>query len=245
MKLSLIVAYRKRPQHLAVTLTWFKKTVELNHQIELILVESDENPEIDPLILKHPSIKYHFEKSEDVFNKSKLLNIGLKMSEGEFVIPYDIDNVPCDISFSTYFKLMNYNESFLFGGYRIMSKKRFVEYTEVNNEIPLCELSPEDSAEKFLKLQLTSNERFGIHPLFSKKIINEINGWDEKYEGWGAEDNDIIYRYLEHSGTLFMKSQDLIFLHQYHDKTPGWNEIFYTQNNLKYYYSKKGIELDC
>ena len=40
----------------------------------------------------------------------------------------------------------------------------------------------------------------------------------------GAEDNDIIYRYLERTGALMMKSHDLVFLHLHHEKTLGWNE---------------------
>jgi hypothetical protein len=241
MKLSLLVAYRRRAQHLEVTMEWFKKAVELNDQIEMIIVESDTIPEIDPAIIKHTNIKYHFDHSDEVFNKSKLLNIALSMAKGEFLIPYDIDNIPIEISFSKYFYLMPFHTSFLFTAYRVMSPKRYIDFNKAQEELLYCELSPEDKG----KLQqLTTSERFGIHPLFLKKTIEELGGWDENYIGWGAEDNDIIYRYLQHTGTMMMQSPDLIFLHLFHDKTSGWNEEFYTQKNLQYYYSKKGIEVD-
>lgn len=226
MKLSLIVAYRKRSLDLKNLLEWFKLTSQLNEEIELIIIESDSTSSEKEIDFFCKNIKYYYVYSEkdSIFNKSSLLNLGLKYAKGIFITPFDVDLIPVDLSFNLHLKLSLEAKSCLVSGYRLNLKNKIIvnpkniwEYF-LNSEVP-----SDDTDSYFLKRQLIDKLPWGVIPFFSTDRLKEIGGWDEEFKGWGGEDQDVIVRYLK-SDLHLIRCPELCYLHMPHDKSPGWNE---------------------
>lgn len=238
--LSLLVAYRKRPLHLKCMLEWFAISSAVNAHIELIIVEYSLSPSITAT--KGRNIKYFHVPGDGIFNKSKLLNIGLKNSSGKMVAAYDVDWVPVDLSFRRHLMLAEKSEDLLVAGHRLNYPEEYLNSAEIEQARYSTSVAKEDCSEKYLRMQLIEGQRFGILPLFSREILLETGAWDEAFEGWGGEDQDVIERYLGNSRYL-VKCPDLLYIHLNHGKAEGWNDAALIEKNNALYYSKRGKAL--
>lgn len=96
-------------------------------------------------------------------------------------------------------------------------------------------LNPEetskDQAFEAYKIDHLSKESATGMTLFPTTLLKNINGYDEFYHGWGAEDTDVHVR-LENAGhqVHFYKEQALM-LHQHHEK------VYRTKASLEPYFS--------
>lgn len=227
MKLSLIVTYRQRETHLKAQLDWWKNRV--TQDIELIIVEADEQPStwIESAIAS--PIKYAFLPCKGVFHKTKALNLGLSLAQGEFVAPFDVDLIALGNTLCQHLQIAQLAPQLLVTGYRIMSQA----------EEPMAKdswtIAPEDMPTA-LRKQLIDGERFGVVPYFNRHRLLKIGGWDEKFVGWGGEDQDIIERYLQ-AGYHLCRCPQLVYLHLPHPPNQLWTETSLVEQNRKHYYS--------
>lgn len=230
MKLSLIVTYRQRETHLKAHIDWWKQ--QAYQDVEVIIVEADEQASkwLEPAIAP-TKIKYTFLPCNGVFHKTKALNLGLSIAQGEFVAPFDVDLLPLGNTLLQHLQIAQLAPQLLVTGYRIMSK------TEEPIDISACSIAPEDMPTALWK-QLVNRERFGVVPYFNRDRLQKIGGWDEKFIGWGGEDQDIIERYLQ-TGYHLCRCPELVYLHLPHPPNQLWTETSLIEQNRKYYYSKK------
>ena len=143
-KLGIVVPYRNRPEQLTQFREYIRNYVTIPHVV--IVVE---------------------EKSENLFNRGKLLNIGFKKAEElkcDYVVLHDIDMLPLSADYS------------------------YSEYPV--HLITDLELPPG------IKRDLFDNY-FGGVTLFPSSIYKQINGYSNEYFGWGFEDDDIFLRCLQ------------------------------------------------
>ncbi|HYE55009.1 MAG TPA: galactosyltransferase-related protein [Chitinophagaceae bacterium] len=240
--LSLIVPYRNRPLHLKCMLDWFAITAALNEQIELILVEYSEHPTEG--LQSGRNIKYVHEKGNGNFNIAKLLNIGLANSKAKMVTAYDVDLVPLDLSFRLHIELTEKLGECLVTGHRLYYNEEYLSPLEIEQAKYRSAIAKDDTSEKFLKMQLIDGQRFGVLPFFNRKRMLDIGGWDERFEGWGGEDQDLIERYLDNSRYL-LKCPDLLYIHLKHSSdTAGWNDQLLTQQNTQLYHAKREKQIN-
>ena len=138
-KLSIIVPYRDREEHLSKFIPYMENTEFLSGiDYEILVVEQDDKP----------------------FNRGKLLNVGAIESIGaSYYCFHDVDMLP------------------------ILSDYSYVE-------VP-THLAAE--AEQF-GYKLPYLGYFGGVTLFDKHNFIKINGYSNDYWGWGAEDDDIMFR---------------------------------------------------
>jgi predicted glycosyltransferase involved in capsule biosynthesis len=240
MELSLIVPYRNRPQQLTSLLEWYPEAVRRSKaSIELILVESSESPSLNKSQLNSSIIYRHIEEIGP-FNKSKLLNEGLRLASGKFVSSFDVDLFPFDLTFATHLALAHQSENLLITGYRMFTPFHSFSLNQLNEVQRSASVARENLHEGFLLDQLLNGHRFGQTPFFKKSIVDDLKGWDEKFVGWGGEDQDIIHRYLGKSRHL-MISPDLVYLHLKHDYVTDWNDFEMTRKNREYLYQKLNL----
>lgn len=240
MDLSLIVAYRNRPEQLRSLLNWFPEAVRRSAAaLELIIVESSVAPSLDNASLP-PGVKYHYERGDGPFNKSRLLNHGLALATGEFVTSFDVDLFPYDLSFKTHLALARESERILVVGYRMTTTWRSFSIEDLANVQGTAGVARENLHEGFLRDQLLHKHRFGHTPLFRKKYVDALNGWDEQYVGWGAEDQDMIHRYLG-TDRFLLTSPDIVYLHLEHGHVADWNDGELTRKNREYLYKKLNL----
>lgn len=98
------------------------------------------------------------------FNRGKLLNIGFLKAE-EFGVDYVVFH---DID------MLPHNVDYSF------------------SDIPLQLANKFDATEEFTRT--INDDYFGGVTLFSIEAFRKINGYSNKYRGWGFEDNDLLYR---------------------------------------------------
>jgi predicted glycosyltransferase involved in capsule biosynthesis len=235
--LSLIVTYRARETHLRTQIAWWKKQVdkEIFSLCEVIIVEVDESPSawIKSEIFGI-NFKYIFLEKGGAFHKTKALNLGLSKSQGKFVVPFDVDLIPIKDTLFKHLQMAQLSAKLLMTGYRVMSELETID--DISTVLENTAVAPEDKPTALWK-HLIRQERFGVLPFFERQRLLEINGWDERFIGWGGEDQDIIERYLA-DGRYLCRSPELVYLHLSHPPTKEWNDEFLVEANRKYYYAK-------
>lgn len=238
IEIAMIVPYRGREHHLACFTEWMLRTPSAQRPRELLIVEAAELPTgaareaAGTLGATLVNVPY-----EGVFHKSRLLNIGLAMTRAELVLPYDVDLVPVGETLVRHARLAGTHRDLLVTGYRLMSRRDRIELP-VTQEIAAEATMAVEDREISHRLHLVHGYRFGISPIFERSRLAAIGGWDEEYRGWGAEDQDLIDRYLA-SGTSFVRSPDLVYLHLHHDATAGWNDLRYVVANRDRYNERR------
>lgn len=233
MKLSLLVTYRQREHHLKTQLDWWKLS-QASIEYEIIIIEADEFPSV--WIAKEiadTNIKYAYLPCKGVFHKTKALNIGLSLASGEFVAPFDVDLIPLAHTLPQQLKIAQLSSHLLVTGYRVMLNSDAISFDAVSSS----KIAPEDQPTALWK-QLIHRERFGVVPFFQRDRLLEIGGWDEKFVGWGGEDQDIIERYLQ-DGRFLSRCPELVYLHLPHPPNQHWTETVFTDRNRQHYYTTK------
>jgi len=231
---ALIVPYRAREHHLACFTAWLRYAPPTERPREIVLVEASETPTTaardaaETLDARLVNVPY-----DGVFHKSRMLNLGLAVTSAELVFPYDVDLVPIGDTFVRHVRVADAHRGLLFTGYRLMSRRDRVPMPVTEAIAGEATMAVEDR-EISHRLHLLRGYRFGISPIFERRRLTAIGGWDEEYRGWGAEDQDLIDRYLA-SGTHFVRSPDFVYLHLHHDATAGWNDLRYVVANRDRY----------
>jgi predicted glycosyltransferase involved in capsule biosynthesis len=227
--LTLLLTYnQKRKDNLVELIDFFSKN---DDDIQILIIEGSEKPTLKNVKWLDPRITYYFVESAGIFHKTKMLNIGLSHAKMKYVIPYDVDLIPINSSLSLAVKLAEASPKILVTGYRLMCPDKHYD-----GNTKKLKVAQEDVGGS-LKRYLLSAHRFGVCPVFNRSRLNAIGGWDEKFKGWGAEDQDLIERYCGSEFTV-AKFQDLIYIHLFHEISAGWNDKQLTRNNRKYYKEK-------
>lgn len=236
MRLSLLVAYRNRLDNLQTLINWLRAYgYHDSEKIDVILIEQSSAPEAMEICLS-AGINYACIEDDGVFHKSKLLNFALNMSASEFVTPFDVDLVPMKGTLEEHLSLASLCRSSLIAGYRVMHSKSYLSESDVGKiDLSKCVIAPEDYPTALHK-QISTHECFGVLPFFDREKLLSLGGWDERFCGWGAEDQDIIERYSNSAALL--RSSNLVYVHLNHVDDPKWKEEPLINTNRKYYYSK-------
>lgn len=233
MSVTLLIAYRSRRNHLEELLRHLASDPP-SVPIEIIVIEGSDVSSLDGFDWPpHIDARREFVSMDGAFHKTRLLNRGLEMARGDYVIPYDVDLIPLQDSISVAYRIARKANNILVSGYRLMCHKEIFE-----GDIDQLFVASEDNRTA-LKKQLVSGEQFGVCPLFLRERLVEVGGWDENFVGWGAEDQDIIERYCG-SEVCLARFAKICYVHLHHPPAEGWNEDQYVANNREIYYSKKG-----
>lgn len=205
----------------------------VDSELLLIQEESYHDPEAIASVQAKGGKVLIVKEHKAVFHKTRLLNAGLRIARGDFVVAYDSDLLPM-FDLRTAASLILKSPLLILGGYRIMSGT--MPKTNVpENKIILPQPAPEDCTGALYK-QLTRGERFMVCPFFYRQSLLEVGGWDEAYVGWGCEDQDVLERYCQVTGLVPARCTDLLYLHFDHESQPGWNdEELIAMNREKYY----------
>jgi GT2 family glycosyltransferase len=237
--LSLIVTYRDRREHLETFIEWCTADAAyVGGDREVIFLEVDARPTEARELASSAGFRYEFVECAGVFHKSRALNIGLAMARGKLVAPYDVDLVPLDNALERQARAALASPIMLLTSYRLLSRRKRVRLSDVRGVAERGRIAAEDG-KSALRKQLLTGQRFGHVPMFRREVLASIGGWDEEYLGWGAEDQDVIERYLVASGGLLARVPDFVYLHLFHESTPLWNERELVEMNRRKYYASR------
>lgn len=175
----------------------------------------------------------------NVWNKAKCANYAIKRCRSEFLLSADADNLfphnfisemvhalranPLSVVYS---KMLDLEQDTL---------SLLIRLNEQNLNVPYAEL------EKLGVARGAGNKHPGTFGT-ATAFFQQIRGYDEQYEEWGWEDNDIMRRFLYLGLDLISISDRAKFLHQWHPKGEGvrdWTES--RERNLRYFNSNSTV----
>lgn len=175
-------------------------------EFNVILVDYGSNTPFVDVLIQLVS-QYHFVEmiccrvQGQLWNKSKAINIALQKTTAPYFFVGDID--------------MLFRHDFV-EKLHTLKKEQEVIYFQVG---VLCQSESvlDKSFEDYTVKHKTNNEATGM-TLYPTKLLRKINGYDEFYHGWGAEDTDVHIR-LRHAGyNVYFYDESLLLLHQWHPK---------------------------
>lgn len=136
-----------------------------------------------------------------LWNKSKAINIVLKQTKTSHFLVGDVDLIFAPQFISTAYELMNDKEIYYFQ-YGFLSQQESLEN------------------KKYEEYQIDFGGSIDVTgtTLFPTETVKKMNGYDEFYHGWGAEDTDIHFR-LENLGfQIKFYDSAILVKHQWHSK---------------------------
>ncbi|WP_432204680.1 glycosyltransferase [Cetobacterium somerae] len=254
MKVSLIVPVYNRLEHLRAQFQCL-----LNQEIlpfEVIITDdgSKENV-LDYISDLLPKAKFkvkHVYQEDKGFRKTRALNNGVKVSEGDFLIFCDQDLVFGSDYIKTVIENASDKEFINFRPINLTENERnkFIKLQE-NGEIDYSSFIkglPTEYVESVkrtlkkdrnrrifnrLKLKKRGIKLVGMSYAVSKENYIKVNGYDEKYQGWGYEDDDFGNRLYAAGITGKEGITKDIQLHLWHHMDPtkkiSQNEEYYAK----------------
>ncbi len=254
-KISVIVPVYNRLEHLrSLIICLIKQEAQ---PYELIISDDGSSQDVMDFIKDLiPKIKFkvkYVRQSDLGFRKTRALNNGVKHSEGEILVFCDQDLIfPPD-----YLKVIkeNINKKIF-----LMSRPISVTQEEKNKILEDLNFGKNYSELlKYLPKQYSDIERWILRKDFFRRILNKlklnkrgirlvgmsyalykenyiaVNGYDEKYRGWGLEDDDFGNRLYVYGIRGKEMKTSLIQMHLYHPFDPTKKQ----SANEEYYYIRK------
>ncbi len=159
------------------------------------------------------SVFFPLEVSHLLWNKSKALNYGIKKANFPFIFIADVDLIFHSQALSLFTRLAADDKFFLFPlGYlsKKESQKIFCNY-------------------KFADLKPQRIGKVNGMILAAKEVLLKVNGLDEFFHFYGAEDEDLFAR-LENAGYKKEEVGEEFFLHNWHKSFSGSEDKLLTGN---------------
>ncbi len=202
--ITIVLTYRNR--ELRIVENCFEAlAAQTNKAFKVLLVDYGSDLEFAEG-LKNTAKKYNFitviscPVSGQLWSKCRAINIALKQTETPYFLIGDIDSlfrkdfVDKALSLASD-KVMYFKYGFL-AEEESKQKKEFEDYT----------------------IDFLAGDEVTGTTLFPTETLKSVNGYDEFYHGWGAEDTDIHVRMKNLGKEVIFYDQEILVLHQWHAK---------------------------
>lgn len=177
---------------------------QTNKAFEIVFVDygSDDfyKNALSELLTEYQNVKYIYSYHKDQpWSRAKALNIGIKQVDTEFVFMSDID--------------MIFRYDFIEKLYLLKSDKMSVCFRVGFLDE---EESKQDKSFESYKIKHLSGVGAEGLSLFSTSALKKIQGFDEFFHFWGAEDEDVHNRLLNKGLQKHFYQEEVLMLHQWH-----------------------------
>lgn len=202
--ITIVLTYRNRELRI-VENCFDALAAQTNQSFKVLLVDYGSSPEFSEG-LQNTAKKYSFitvipcPVSGQLWSKCRAINIALKQTETPYFLIGDIDSLFrkdfIDVALSLASdKVMYFKYGFL-AEEESKQKKEFEDYT----------------------IDFLAGEEVTGTTLFPTETLKSVNGYDEFYHGWGAEDTDIHVRMKNLGKEVEFYNKEILVLHQWHAK---------------------------
>ena len=169
--------------------------------------------ELQNLLSNFQSVLYHYTYTfSQSWSRAKAINIGLQLVKSEYVFVADIDMIFRNDFVEKLKSLQHPNKSTFFKVGFI--PKTFTDYNQAFEKIPIS---------------FSSNVGAQGLSLFNVDALKKINGFDEFYHFWGAEDEDVHHRLKVNNNSVEFYDKEILMLHQWHPTYRNSETKFLTQ----------------
>lgn len=202
--ISFIVGFRNRDVE-RVQIFLKSLNLQTDNDFELIFVDYGSDvelsKEIESLVGKCPFAKYYFFNSRGQnWNRSKCLNYAFSKAKGAYIFTADIDFVFINSFVSLLKKTSTPTLAKYYSfGYLSQNYSQNIDLTKI-----------EHPAESYSNI-----DTIGAL-LLSREVFLDLNGYDEFYEIWGVEDNDILKRIQLSSYKIEFCADENLIWHIWH-----------------------------
>lgn len=157
------------------------------------------------------------QNNSNLFNKGALLNIGVHLLDGSFdyIVLQDIDQLPITGDYTYTNSQIHISPYLGHLGYRL----------------PSC-VCPDENAQNCRCGAFENDQLYGGAIKTTKDMYIQINGYSNKYEGWGGEDDDFAIRTKSFFGKLYRING--IYKSLPHGTNHRWNGNINYSNNVRY-----------
>lgn len=169
--------------------------------------------------------------TDEVWNRSKVLNIGIQASRGQIAFCTDVDMI-----FAPNF-LKSILDTHQAGGEKVMALCRCHDMPE---SIPEKRWTREDYEELQAASEIRQTSGTGACQAAPRRFFEKVQGYDEKFLYWGAEDNDMCSR-AERYGLKLIWMDGTAMLHQWHPTMKNDRRLRFHINRLRYKMTKHVI----
>lgn len=224
MKASLLLTTYNQPEHLALVFAGLERQTRSDFEVLVCDDGSDERTAkvVEAFKANADFPVTHVWQEDDGFRKCRILNKGLRQARGDIVIFIDGDCVP-----NRYFvhdHIEQQREGRYLAGRRVELGRAFSEQLTPEavragffdgwrwSLLRDCQWGDSRFFHRSLRVGSPRLRRlFGMHQVddlkgcnFSvpRKIMEELNGFDETYEGYGREDTDVEIRMQNYGLTI-------------------------------------------
>lgn len=209
-KVTLIYCFRDRDLA-RVKLSLDSLTTQRDKSFKVIFVDygSEKNlsSQVKELTAGYPFVRYVYNDTRGMFwNRSHALNSGIRIADTEYVFTADIDLI--------------FHPGFTEKLNELADRDKAVFFSVTY--LPKGKLPGNPKQET--NYQRSKDDALGLG-LIPTKALDDINGYDEFYQVWGKEDNDIGHR-LKATGLKLVFIPEIWIWHYYHEPIPLQREFF-------------------
>lgn len=202
--LSFIVGFRNRDTE-RVRLFMESLSAINGDDYELVFVDygSDESvsQSVRSIVSNYSFANYYFFNSRGQnWNRAKCLNYGYSISKGQYVFTSDIDFLYSKDFVEIIKAIASPTKSFYFKvGFLTEKQSQAIHFDSDKYEI-----------ERYSDVDAVGAL------LISREMYNEVGGYDEFYEIWGVEDNDLLHRIKMTKNQITFYNEETIIWHIWH-----------------------------
>lgn len=214
---SIIYAHRNRDtERIKMSFESLEKQKLLNFEVNFVDYGSENSlvKELEKLAGEFPFVRFfHLPVPQLLWNKSKALNYGITKASGDYIFIADTDLVFHPKTSGLWAKLKSPDKFYLFR----------LSYLDKEESQQLSKTY------KFDKLKPGRLGNVNGMILTSRESLLRVNGLDEFFHFYGAEDEDLFVR-LENAGYQREQREEIFFYHQWHQSFSGSEDKLLTGN---------------
>jgi glycosyltransferase involved in cell wall biosynthesis len=174
-----------------------------------------------------------YEPTQEVWNRSRALNIGIQAARGEFLFCTDVDMI-----FAPNFLATAASVQHRYGGRAMV----LCHCSDLPESVPMRPWALEDFPWLQGEAALRQTSGTGACQIASRDFFEFARGYDEKFLYWGAEDVDMTARASRYGLTLaWMDDAVTSMLHQWHPTTKNDRRLRFHLNRLRYKLTKHRV----
>jgi glycosyltransferase involved in cell wall biosynthesis len=230
MTITLLITTYNKPDFLSLTLQSLRRQSQMPD--ELVIADDGSDPATRRVVDEYSNripvpIKYVWQEDKG-FRKSKVINKAIAAAFGDYIIQIDGDIMMHDKFISDHVRLARKN-SFVKGS-RIRLNPKYTAELCINKILPryisIFSHGILKNREKVVRLHWLGVlfSRFygrkvtaiGCNMAYWRDDVIAVNGYDEHYEGWGCEDDDLCKRLSAYGCKSFKPLRMCLCYHLWH-----------------------------
>ena len=168
--------------------------------------------------------------TEEVWNKSRALNIAIRQARGHYVLCTDADMIFAPNFLSTLLAVQREEEDGAF----VLCRSR-----DLPEELAERAWTEADLPELVACSELRARQGTGACQMATRAFFERVRGYDEGYKRWGQEDSDMTYR----AGRFGLRHRwiddETVMLHQWHPSNRKRWPLRKTLNDIRFHLTKR------